>query len=636
MFKGLKLLGLSLFTAALSAGADTLNITGNTLDLIGVDTTSISYSDALVTPFTMPHAGKALVISSFSSSIGKGAKEDGFWQLKVGAATSLPLVRHQEGSSDKGVGSVVHIFDNLAAGGHTLSLQHRIDQNKKPLTTFGVNNVVIPLVTDAGVALNSSLTTMSSVVDNVGTSFTDVMSGSISLPNPLANVMLVAAALDCTSSGAATGEWQIQYRTSGAASWVDLGKPAQRAISSTVDNGIVMVYALAESLPQGTYDVRLAAKSNTVGQTLSNSNGTMAVAVLSYESGGNPYYFPSYFITSDGDTYNGSGSSTIQGAVIPITLPSDSSVFTAMSFGGAASVGSNQTGQFEVSILQNSTVVQLTQPNQRQFASTSDQAAMGAVGVLSALSAGDYSLEGRHDPVAGQILTNNVNLLAVVTESQLYLPTAAIGFEMNYNGEAVVWRVAEELGVKAYIVSYSVNGNWVEYERVAAQGLAEYQSDAPESSAYRITVVNSDGSTRVHSLNDAGRVSIELNLDKGWNLLSVPYENADLSALGGQLWGWKEDHYILMDTPVAKQGLWYFSSSKQNLSVSGYRSEDKTVSVNSGWSLVGPVDTDMKIPDGVTAFEWKDSSYVEKEPSLDALELGSGYFIFSENSTVIK
>lgn len=623
-----------LFAALLSA--DSLDITGNTLDLTGVDTSNTSYSDALVTPFTMPHAGKALVISSFSSSIGQGAKEDGLWQLKVGSETSLPLVRHQEGSSDKGIGSVVHIFDNLSSGAHNLLLQHRIDQNNKPLTTFGVNNVVIPLVTNDGFALNNSLAAMSSPVNNVGTTFTDVMNSSINLPNPLGNIMLVAAALNCTSSDVAVGEWQIQYRLSGSSSWTDLGKPAQRAISSTVDNGIVMVYAIEKGLASGTYEVRLAAKSNTVGQTVSNSNGTMAVAAFSYQNAGKPYYFPSYFITSDGDTYNGSGSSTIAGAVIPVNLPTNSSIFTAMSLGGSASQGNNQTGQFEVSAVQNSTVVQQTQPNQRQFASTTDQGAMGAVGVLSSLTAGDYSIEGRHDPVAGQILTNNVNLLAVVTESQLFISTSAIGFEMQYVGEKLVWSVAEELGVSEYIVYYLVDGNWVEYEKVQAKGLKEYQSDVPESSAYKITVVNSDGTTRVHSLDDAGRVSIELNLAKGWNLLSIPYENADLSQLDGMIWCWESDHYLMENVPQAKEGVWFYSNEAKNIEISGYRSDNSTINVNAGWNLVGPVDTDMAIPNNVSAFEWSDSGYVEKDASIDSLKLGVGYFIFSENNTTIE
>ncbi len=628
-----KVFGMLLIFATILS-ADTLDIRTSTLSLVpGITTNSTSYSDVLATNFNMPAYGSALVLSTFSSEIGKGASEDGFWQLTDGTNSSMPLCRHQSGSSDKGIGSAVHIFSGLSSGNHSVRLQHRVDQNKKPLTTFGVNTVVVPLVTSGGSALTYDLE-QTSVDVPVGSIFSPVMAASITLPLSSGNnAMYIAASFNSMAAAEETGQWKLQYSLAGTESWFDVGLPIERYMSSVDDKGVVTLYGLANGLEQGTYDVRLVAKavgSNSVVTT----NGTLAVVSLSYNDGGNDRFFPAFSVNSAGGAYSGSGSVTIPGASKALSITETTDIFVAMNFGGYASQGANQTGQFDIALMSGATASQTNQANQRFFSDGADKGSGGSVGLLSNVVAGSYTIDGRHDLVSGSISTTNVNLVGFSKLSKAVVVTPALGLEITREAGVLLWRVGEEVGVAKYVVSRLVDGEWVDVDVVVADGSDEYSIEVPESAEYRIIVVDTDGSNQVFGLTADGNESIGIELNEGWNLISIPYENADLSEFHGQFWGWNGVAYEVVPEPQPKQGVWFYSKRKKVVGVSGKKPTCCITAINAGWSLVGPV-TNNAILEVVDIYTWGER-YVQIAEESNGLIVGRGYWLFTTKKQIIE
>ncbi len=125
----------------------------------------------------------------------------------------------------------------------------------------------------------------------------------------------------------------------------------------------------------------------------------------------------------------------------------------------------------------------------------------------------------------------------------------------------------------------------------------------------------------------------KLSISAGWNLLSVPFDNVDLrelqEAIGmGSLWTWKDGMYVLVEKPVAKEGLWFYSNVDTSVLIVGEPYVGaSTFSLLEGWNLFGPVKDGSLAKKVGNVFGYK-GEYVSFKPG-DVLFRGRGYWIYS-------
>jgi hypothetical protein len=167
-------------------------------------------------------------------------------------------------------------------------------------------------------------------------------------------------------------------------------------------------------------------------------------------------------------------------------------------------------------------------------------------------------------------------------------------------------------GVTAYEVQRLDDAVWVTVGVLAPTPDMSYSlvdPDGVDVGLYRIVAVTVSGFRQVHQITTPGRLDLTLVLEPGWNLLSLPYDNADLSALDQALapgyWVWDQDRYRLVATPAATQGFWAYAPAAAQVQLSGVPRLDSVIELRSGWNLVGPL-AGCGVPDGPEAvFAWK-------------------------------
>ena len=140
----------------------------------GRTTTSTNFVDALSVTADVPYSASVLVLASFCLDGGNGGAGDVFWRLTDGIQTSVPMLRYLSGGNDQGNATATHIFTNVNAGARTFTLQHASSIEGKSSTIYGANMVALPLVTDQGSILASSLATMTSTSSVATTNFAGV------------------------------------------------------------------------------------------------------------------------------------------------------------------------------------------------------------------------------------------------------------------------------------------------------------------------------------------------------------------------------------------------------------------------------------------------------------------------------
>jgi hypothetical protein len=202
-----------------------------------------------------------------------------------------------------------------------------------------------------------------------------------------------------------------------------------------------------------------------------------------------------------------------------------------------------------------------------------------------------------------------------VRGEQTTLPPAA-GFRSRtlatQQGVLVEWVVQFQDGVTAYEVQRLDDAVWVTVGVLAPTPDMSYSlvdPDGVDVGLYRIVAVTVSGFRQVHQITTPGRLDLTLVLEPGWNLLSLPYDNADLSALDQALapgyWVWDQDRYRLVATPAATQGFWAYAPAAAQVQLSGVPRLDSVIELRSGWNLVGPL-AGCGVPDGPEAvFAWK-------------------------------
>ena len=127
-----------------------------------------------------------------------------------------------------------------------------------------------------------------------------------------------------------------------------------------------------------------------------------------------------------------------------------------------------------------------------------------------------------------------------------------------------------------------------------------------------------------------------LNISSGWNLLSVPLLAPDMS--GSTLFPTAISPFFLFSTnyiPVTVlqngNGYWAKFNGNQNVTIAGSRVNSDQITVNQGWNLIGPFNSEIPIS-GITTnppniiispFYGYEGVYI----IMDTLKVGKGYWV---------
>ena len=337
--------------------------------------------------------------------------------MSDGTNSSLAIQRYLSGANDTGIASAVHVFNYTSAGTKSIALQHQ-SATGKTLTTFGANLIAVPLVTNNASVLNSNVSQLSGTAATSLQTYQDTpLLTTVTADYSGGGLMFAASFNSLTgTASAATGSWKLQYRESGG-TWTDIGNITQRYMSGSNDTGSCTLYAMAEGVSAGSYEVKLVFKSDD-GDSVVTTNGTLAAVALSFDENGGGY-FPTLAATSDGGGNN-------TGLFQPIPETSDDivvngangNIIAAMNFTGKSNNTSTATGQYDLELLADASHQKDTQENERMYASGGlDVGSCGAAGLFDGLAQRVYTVQGRHDDVTNNIDTYNVSVVGFSTGS---------------------------------------------------------------------------------------------------------------------------------------------------------------------------------------------------------------------------
>jgi glucose/arabinose dehydrogenase len=186
----------------------------------------------------------------------------------------------------------------------------------------------------------------------------------------------------------------------------------------------------------------------------------------------------------------------------------------------------------------------------------------------------------------------------------------------------------------------------------------EYDGINPPVNAFVVTTPNLITSFGVDELNEIyitlsnGNISrftptvdcIDISISPGWNLLSVPYLNIDMSASNifpnssAEVFGYSNGYYIA-DSLQNGAGYWVKYDNNQTLPVCGSMI-NTTINVNVGWNLIGPFDAPVPVqsisssPPNiiVSSFFGYDFGY----EIVDTLNPGSAYWVKTNSGGTIQ
>ena len=129
-------------------------------------------------------------------------------------------------------------------------------------------------------------------------------------------------------------------------------------------------------------------------------------------------------------------------------------------------------------------------------------------------------------------------------------------------------------------------------------------------------------------------LSVTISLKEGWNMISLPFDDHNLSELvsltAGELWIWTGTNYEPVDDVNKQQGFWVYCHSVDEVTLTSALSGTGMVTLFSGWNLVGPLQT-CPAPGNAVIYHWDEFyEYLDENGTLEA---GKGYWFFSEIDT---
>ena len=205
--------------------------------------------------------------------------------------------------------------------------------------------------------------------------------------------------------------------------------------------------------------------------------------------------------------------------------------------------------------------------------------------------------------------------------------TPVIDLQVKQKGSLVCWSLSEEVGVICYRL---VDEGGSVVATVIATGQTSYQVETGSKKKVRLVVVDNFGS-EVYIPQNGNLITTPYPLKKGWNLIAMTGNHADISALksvtDSKLWTWNGACYDEVVEPTATEAFWVKSNFTTHVEVTAEWSECK-IKLNPGWNLVGPT-TDSYSPKEVESIYCWNKKYEKVLKSTNVLMRGVGYWIFS-------
>ncbi len=511
-----------------------------------------------------------------------------------------------------------------------MKLQHKRVGTEKNLTTFGVNTVVIPLVTDTGLDhLNYSFVQKEESISSSTTTYNTILETELTVTDSGAvSSIYVATSFNANASSAQVGQWQFQYKKSTSSDWLDMGNPTKRAMSGIEDTGVVTLYGLQAGLKSATYNVRLVGK--TLG-TLPITSSKVSLAVLSLlykDSSEKDMVFGSISVLSDGGSCTPDGPDLITGTSSVLEVEDPIDYFVAMSFTAKKS-DRNDLGDFNISLMNGTTLIEENQVQQRYLSSHADIASGGSVALFSDIPSGSYTIEGHHAIEYGFFTTCNVNLVGFSGTSQSPLTSPVVAFSALVDDGILTFSMEDEIGVLEYQIFSVETGELI---GVVPAVNKNYSFDLPEGvMEVRVKVIDARGFSQSFFPLAGNLVKVLYDLQKGWNLIAMPGDHADLTALkgvtSGDLWSWSGISYEAIETPEVCQGIWVYATKKVSVTIEAEKSKAE-ITLKPHWNLVGPTKNVLIPEEAIAVYGWNET-YEMLASDHGVLIQGIGYWIFS-------
>jgi len=385
---------------------------------LGVTTSSSTFETALAVTASIPEAANVLVLSTFSLESSKTKSTYMSWELTYGGQASLTMQRYLSATSDAGSASAAHLFTSIPSGNQTFNLDFA-SSTSEALILFGANLCAIPMVTDQGSIMSSSMASIIAESAVSVTNYTDVGLVSTVSVDRVANdnSIFMAAAINSSSNGdAVEGMWRLEIRSIGG-TWADTGVETRRNLSGSNDQGAISLFGLAPNLTNGKYEIRVTARSLATGVTVNTLSSTLATFSLSYTNSTASGYFPAKMDSASQSTNSATTWAPIPGLNSELSHTSSVNAFAALSMGGSTQTGANQTGHFRISCTNNTGFVQQSVGVERFFTGSDDWGSMGVVSIFTNITAGTTSFIGEQERSQGATLTDYPVITSFLTSS---------------------------------------------------------------------------------------------------------------------------------------------------------------------------------------------------------------------------
>ncbi|MCK5834622.1 MAG: laminin G domain-containing protein, partial [Lentisphaeria bacterium] len=204
----------------------------------------------------------------------------------------------------------------------------------------------------------------------------------------------------------------------------------------------------------------------------------------------------------------------------------------------------------------------------------------------------------------------------------------------------VSWSVVTESNVKQYLLEKrGKDGKWHTVSVVNSDGSLNYSLQDPDHAPgdeYRITTIDVNGMRQAFPIGSDALSTAYVTLNTGWNLISFPLNNVDLSDMRdltvGKYWNWDGSSYQeLNDTPKAMEGVWVYSLVNNfPVKVTGVETDQDYLDLTTGWNLKGPRENTYFDDKAITVYTWSNQNqYVKISEAINQITSGHGYWIFN-------
>ena len=225
-------------------------------------------------------------------------------------------------------------------------------------------------------------------------------------------------------------------------------------------------------------------------------------------------------------------------------------------------------------------------------------------------------------------------IMQTVTEMEAKLSPIS-DITVTQIGRKIIWSTENENGIREYKV---VDKDNTVISKVIADGSKQYAVTLKSTAHVKIIIVDKSGSQQIFTPDNKDVRTAVYNLKKGWNMIAVTGDYADLYELKsmsvGNMWAWDGEKYIVTDGQKAFTGMWVFAlADSDNLKVPALKAGSNLI-VDTGWTLTGPA-SDVARHKDITTFSWNSDKYLPVIAVDNALKKGQGYWLFAENETAI-